>query len=190
VSERGFVSLDGARLWYERSPGTGPDVVLLHAGICDARSWEPQLDALGATHRVLRYDRRGFGRTTNDARTRATRRPRPAARRATDRAGARPLAAKIAAADAAGDLETVNRLEIEHWVVGRDRSAADVDARVIELCLDMNRIALEAIEAETIARGVRHAVERTIRGAAHLPHLERPDAVNPELLAFLREIPA
>lgn len=38
------------------------DVLLLHAGICDARMWEPQLDVLRrAGFRVLAPDLRGFG---------------------------------------------------------------------------------------------------------------------------------
>ena len=41
--------------------GDGPAVVLLHAGICDRRSWDPQWDALREGHRVLRMDMPGFG---------------------------------------------------------------------------------------------------------------------------------
>jgi pimeloyl-ACP methyl ester carboxylesterase len=42
-----------------------------------------------------------------------------------------------------GDLDAVNRLEIENWVTGLGRSAADVPPAVYELALDMNRIALQ-----------------------------------------------
>ena len=37
--------------------------MLLHAGICDSRMWEPQWDALCRDHRVLRLDLAGFGRS-------------------------------------------------------------------------------------------------------------------------------
>jgi 3-oxoadipate enol-lactonase len=36
-------------------------VVLVHAGICDRRMWNPQIPALSAGRRVVRLDLRGFG---------------------------------------------------------------------------------------------------------------------------------
>jgi pimeloyl-ACP methyl ester carboxylesterase len=62
----GFVPVAGGRLW-ARWAGSGPGVVLVHAGIADARQWDPQWDALVAGHRVVRYDTRGFGRTETEA---------------------------------------------------------------------------------------------------------------------------
>jgi len=41
--------------------GDGPPVLLLHAGVCDRRMWQPLLPALGHTFRVVRPDLRGFG---------------------------------------------------------------------------------------------------------------------------------
>jgi 3-oxoadipate enol-lactonase len=58
----GTVDVGGARLWYEQS-GEGPPVVLLHAGIADARMWDEQVGPFGVDHRVVRYDLRGFGRS-------------------------------------------------------------------------------------------------------------------------------
>ena len=43
--------------------GDGPPVVLLHQGVVDSRVWEPQLAALAERFTVVRYDRRGFGRS-------------------------------------------------------------------------------------------------------------------------------
>ena len=57
----GYVRVEGGRLWAEWA-GEGSGVVLAHAGIADARQWDPQWDALIAGHRVVRYDLRGFGR--------------------------------------------------------------------------------------------------------------------------------
>ncbi|MFD6160553.1 alpha/beta fold hydrolase [Nocardia sp. NPDC060256] len=42
--------------------GDGPPAVLLHAGVCDRRMWDPQWTALiDAGYRVVRCDFRGFG---------------------------------------------------------------------------------------------------------------------------------
>ena len=50
-------------LYYE-DHGDGPAVVLLSGWPFDSRSWEPQLHPLlEAGHRVITYDRRGFGRS-------------------------------------------------------------------------------------------------------------------------------
>lgn len=43
--------------------GEGPPVVLVHAGICDSRMWDPQWETFPRAHRVVRYDLRGFGRS-------------------------------------------------------------------------------------------------------------------------------
>ncbi|MBA2337946.1 MAG: alpha/beta hydrolase [Acidimicrobiia bacterium] len=43
--------------------GRGPAVVLLHAGVCDRRMWDPQWAALAADHTVIRPDLPGFGAT-------------------------------------------------------------------------------------------------------------------------------
>jgi 3-oxoadipate enol-lactonase len=59
---QGFVDVPGGRLWAEAA-GAGPSVVLVHAGIADARMWDPQWAELAARHRVVRYDCRGFGRS-------------------------------------------------------------------------------------------------------------------------------
>jgi pimeloyl-ACP methyl ester carboxylesterase len=59
----GTVEANGAQLWFE-SAGSGPPVVLLHAGIADARMWDGQMDAFSAGYHVVRYDARGYGRST------------------------------------------------------------------------------------------------------------------------------
>ena len=45
------------------STGSGPDVLLVHAGVTDQRSWASVIERLPG-HRCLTYDARGYGRTT------------------------------------------------------------------------------------------------------------------------------
>lgn len=56
------VRVGADRLWVEDSGGEGLPLVLLHPGITDSRVWERLLPLL-AGYRVIRFDRRGFGRT-------------------------------------------------------------------------------------------------------------------------------
>jgi 3-oxoadipate enol-lactonase len=63
-------SLDvpGGELYYEVS-GEGPPVVLVHGVALDTRMWDDQVPALEDVATVIRYDVRGFGRSTRDAST-------------------------------------------------------------------------------------------------------------------------
>lgn len=61
-----FVTVPGARL-HLLDDGDGPAVLLLHAGIVDARAWDalvPLLTAAG--YRAIRYDARGYGLTEEE----------------------------------------------------------------------------------------------------------------------------
>ncbi len=49
---------------HSEAAGEGPGVVLVHAGICDSRMWEPQWRSFSSSHRTVRYDLRGFGRSS------------------------------------------------------------------------------------------------------------------------------
>jgi pimeloyl-ACP methyl ester carboxylesterase len=59
---QGFATVNGARLWYEEQ-GSGPALTFVHAGICDHRQWDKQIDAFAAKYRVIRFDMRGFGQS-------------------------------------------------------------------------------------------------------------------------------
>jgi 3-oxoadipate enol-lactonase len=48
---------------YAEVAGEGPEIVLLHEGICDSRMWDPQWEKFTRSHRVLRFDFRGYGRS-------------------------------------------------------------------------------------------------------------------------------
>jgi pimeloyl-ACP methyl ester carboxylesterase len=60
----GTAPADTVRLHIEDSGGGGRPVVLIHGWPLSAQAWEPQIAALRAAgHRVVAYDRRGFGRS-------------------------------------------------------------------------------------------------------------------------------
>jgi pimeloyl-ACP methyl ester carboxylesterase len=60
------ISAAGATL-HAVEDGSGPPIVLLHAGIADLRAWDAMVPYLtGAGYRVVRYDQRGFGRTVTE----------------------------------------------------------------------------------------------------------------------------
>lgn len=61
------VRVPDAVLHGTRWAGDGPAVVLLHAGVCDRRSWVEVGDRLSPAHAVIAYDRRGFGATEPSA---------------------------------------------------------------------------------------------------------------------------
>jgi pimeloyl-ACP methyl ester carboxylesterase len=68
TAREGVAEVPGARLFFLDSGGSGPPVVLLHAGTGRARVWEHQLGPFtSAGLRVIAYDRRGFGRTVTEA---------------------------------------------------------------------------------------------------------------------------
>ena len=60
--ESGFAAVNGTRL-YREVTGAGHPLVLLHAGIADARMWDDQVAAFAERYTVIRYDARGFGRS-------------------------------------------------------------------------------------------------------------------------------
>lgn len=58
-----FAEVNGARLWYELE-GDGPAVALIHEAIGDSGLWDDLFPELARRYRTLRYDARGFGRST------------------------------------------------------------------------------------------------------------------------------
>lgn len=53
--------LDHVPIVVEQWADSGPPIVLLHAGVCDRRSWYGTAERLEECGRVIVYDRRGFG---------------------------------------------------------------------------------------------------------------------------------
>ncbi len=61
-SVTGVAAVNNTTLWYEIA-GQGSPVVLIHGGNLDSRMWDDQFALFARSHRVLRYDVRGFGRS-------------------------------------------------------------------------------------------------------------------------------
>ena len=63
MTSTGLLDIDGAQIYYEID-GSGPPVVLIHGALSDTRIWEPQVGPLAERFTVVRFDQRGFGRST------------------------------------------------------------------------------------------------------------------------------
>ena len=59
----GLAEVDGGELAWG-SAGEGPGVVFLHPGLWDSRVWDEQFGVFSRTYHVLRYDLRGYGRSS------------------------------------------------------------------------------------------------------------------------------
>jgi 3-oxoadipate enol-lactonase len=49
-------------LYWEQA-GEGPPVVLVHEAVADSRMWDPQWETFPHSHRTIRFDQRGYGRS-------------------------------------------------------------------------------------------------------------------------------
>lgn len=63
VASSGFTEINGARLYYE-TRGSGPSLLLIHAGVADGRMWDAQMGPFSERYQVIRFDLRGFGRSS------------------------------------------------------------------------------------------------------------------------------
>jgi 3-oxoadipate enol-lactonase len=62
-SQTGFLDTQGAPLYYEVA-GTGHPLLLIHSGITDCRMWDDQFQTFAQQYQVIRYDLRGYGKST------------------------------------------------------------------------------------------------------------------------------
>lgn len=61
-AKSGFVKIDKAQIYYEIA-GQGTPLVMIHAGVADSRQWNNEFAFFSRSHRVMRYDMRGFGKS-------------------------------------------------------------------------------------------------------------------------------
>ena len=62
--DSGYIIVDGGRLFFETA-GKGENIVLLHDGMVDREIWDEQFPVLAKNYRVVRYDRRGYGKSSD-----------------------------------------------------------------------------------------------------------------------------
>jgi pimeloyl-ACP methyl ester carboxylesterase len=181
-----FATSGRARLAFEVTGAAGgADVLLIHAGVNDRRSWHHVVERLSPRHRCVAFDMRGFGETTYERENSWS--PVSDALAVLDAAGVEQavvvacsigaevavdlalacpsrvaglaligaavrgapdpevaegptaeLDALIGAADAAGDVAEVERLEAWLWLDGPSAEEGRVGGSARELFLDMN----------------------------------------------------
>jgi 3-oxoadipate enol-lactonase len=62
----GFIKAGDDKIFYEAT-GEGPVLVFIHDGIVHSEVWDAQFKYFAQDHRVVRYDRRGYGKSTPPA---------------------------------------------------------------------------------------------------------------------------
>jgi len=62
--DSGYINVDGGKLFYEMA-GRGDNIVLLHDGMLDREVWDNQFPLLAMNYRVVRYDRRTYGKSSD-----------------------------------------------------------------------------------------------------------------------------
>lgn len=58
----GMAEVNGTRLYYEVA-GSGDPIVLIHGNFGDCRHWDDQFEVFAKSHKVIRYDVRGYGKS-------------------------------------------------------------------------------------------------------------------------------
>jgi 3-oxoadipate enol-lactonase len=61
--ETGFMDVDGGKIYYEMA-GNGDVIVLVHNGSLHNVTWDEQFFAFAENYKVIRYDRRGYGKSS------------------------------------------------------------------------------------------------------------------------------
>jgi len=59
-----MIPVSGGQIWAEDTGGDGTPLILVNPGWGIASIWSPLMGVLGGRYRVIRYDDRGFGRSS------------------------------------------------------------------------------------------------------------------------------
>lgn len=63
VAKKGYVKVANGSLYYEEA-GTGKPLILIHGHSLDHRMWDEQFSELAKSYRTIRYDLRGYGKSS------------------------------------------------------------------------------------------------------------------------------
>ena len=58
----GYINVDGGKIYYEMA-GEGEYYVMIHDGLLHSVTWNEQFPVFAKNYRVVRYDRRGYGKS-------------------------------------------------------------------------------------------------------------------------------
>jgi len=61
--ESGYANIGDAKIYYEQK-GEGTPIIFLHGAYCDTRAWDYQFDEFAKDYHVIRYDLKGFGKSS------------------------------------------------------------------------------------------------------------------------------
>jgi 3-oxoadipate enol-lactonase len=175
----GNAEVNGTRIAYDLA-GSGPAVLLLHAGIGDRRMWDAQFPPFAEHFTVIRFDARGFGETR-----------KPDAPFA-------PYADAIALLDHLGisrahfvGVSMGSQTAIEAAIAAPERVSAlvAVAARTGTPVSSSLRAGWDRVNELYEAGAIAGAVEYELRMWADGPD-RSPDAVDPEIRELVREMNA
>jgi pimeloyl-ACP methyl ester carboxylesterase len=178
---------------YSEVAGEGPELVLLHEGIWDCRMWDRQWETYAGSHRLLRLDFRGYGRTPLEPGSFASGSDVLGLmdRRGFDRAAlvGVSLGGRVALEVALAAPERVTALVlVGSGLPGIEDVDPDVRARVAEMqrrAFELQRTAED--EEELFVDDVAERLER-IANTAHVPSMEREQEFDRLVLGFLAEV--
>jgi 3-oxoadipate enol-lactonase len=198
--------VEGGTISYQVK-GTGPPVVLLHGGGLDLSMWDPQMELLSRSFRVIRYDARGHGRSTAP---RGSFSPGEDLRMLLDHLGIEraSLVGLSMGAGVAFDFARTYPQRVEKLVLvsmsgpppgvimppNATPPLTEASGRALLRKLPMPRMLIVGEKDSAAVLAVAERVEaevpevRVVRvaGGSHLPNQEAPDVFNSALLRFLK----
>ena len=63
VVDSGYVNVGNDKIFYEAA-GSGKAIIFIHDGMIDRETWDDQFFLFSKNYRVIRYDRRGYGKSS------------------------------------------------------------------------------------------------------------------------------
>jgi pimeloyl-ACP methyl ester carboxylesterase len=172
-------------LYYE-DHGSGKPVVLIHGYPLSGASWEKQVSALlNAGYRVITYDRRGFGRSSQ---------PTDGYNYDTFAEDLQKLGKRVSEEVvraswniAAGASATASLACVSTWIEDFRQDVARIDVPTLIIHGDEDRIVPFAASGQRTAKLIKGARLLVIKGGPHCVTWTHAGAVNAALLDFMQD---